>query len=207
MHFLKNLSSIFDEEAAPSASLAALTLLQDWTEAAGLQRRSQFAHVSIDVQNEFCDPSNDRGNAKTDIVATRIAHIAPTFRALGVANYWVYFGRNKTAQCHDFYKVKPKPDEILVSKNRDSAFSGGNLDQHLRKDRKKVLLVSGVNYSFCVFDTVMDARKNNYNVVLLSDLAANGRVSPRPTEQQCKQEMEKAGVIIVPSTLVLQALK
>jgi nicotinamidase-related amidase len=184
-----------------------LNMSQDWREVVDPSQTDKLAHVSIDLEKEFCDPTRRRGNQDTDRIATKVAKIAPVFRALGVPNYWIYSGRHQTPEDHDLYKVEPAADEPLIGKNFDSAFTSSNIRLRLEAEGKKTLLVSGVNYNYCVYDTVMHAREYGYNVILLSDLSANGVVSEKRTAEICTKLMQRAGISLVPSEQVIAHLR
>lgn len=67
--------------------------------------------------------------------------------------------------------IKPRDGDLVVKKNRASAFVGTNLDMLLRSNDIKVLLITGVVTQGCVFSTVKDAEFHDYFVVILRDCA------------------------------------
>jgi nicotinamidase/pyrazinamidase len=68
------------------------------------------------------------------------------------------------------------------------------LDELLRQDRIKQLIVFGLATDYCVKATVLDAREAGYPVWLILDLCRG--VNPETTESAIK-EMKKEGVIVV----------
>ena len=70
------------------------------------------------------------------------------------------------------------------------------LDELLRQDGIKKLIVFGLATDYCVKATVLDARKAGYPVLLILDLCRG--VSPETTESAIK-EMKGEGVVVVTS--------
>ena len=63
-------------------------------------------------------------------------------------------------------------EDIIIEKDRYSAFVYTNLDLILRTNHVKTLIFSGVATNVCVESTIRDAFQLNYNTVLLSDCTA-----------------------------------
>lgn len=133
------------------------------------------ALVIIDVQRQFCDPSNKRGNAQTDEIAGKIASIVPAFRAAGIPVYAVYYSDPETQSpgSPDWFKFEPANSDILVPKTNTSAFGSSSLDTLLRQNHHRHLLVCGFNLNACITRTIAGALQRNYDVTLLQDLAGN----------------------------------
>ncbi|MDF9839753.1 MULTISPECIES: isochorismatase family cysteine hydrolase [unclassified Paenibacillus] len=72
----------------------------------------------------------------------------------------------------DFYKLTPKPDDIIVEKHRYSAFIGTQLDLILRTMNIKSLLVTGVATNVCVESTARDGFMLDYHVTVVKDACA-----------------------------------
>lgn len=173
-----------------------------------IRYEGEVALLVIDVQKEFCDPSKKRGNQQTEVIAKRIRALVPQFRQASVPVYAIYFDwsakkKKKEASEVDFYEFQPEPEDVLVGKDRDSAFTGSDIEKILRKDGRKSLLVCGFNVSACVRDTVMDAREKGFDVTLLEDLAGNDNLNPRTPDAALK-EMRQAGIEITQSETVLR---
>jgi nicotinamidase-related amidase len=66
-------------------------------------------------------------------------------------------------------ELKPFPEDIIIDKNRTSAFTGTNLDLILRNNKIKTLVVTGVVTWGCVFDTVRAGVNLDYFMVILRD--------------------------------------
>lgn len=161
------------------------------------------ALLIIDVQKEFADPAQGRGNTETRNVTKRINSLIPAFRAAGMPAYVVYFSDyEKNPQDIDFYMFRPHPQDKLIAKDEDSAFKGSNIKKILKHDKRKTLLACGFNLNACVFKTVMDARDNGFEVVLLRDLTGNDNDRTKTDEQI--EKMKKRGVKFVNSIDLLE---
>ncbi|MEU8648003.1 cysteine hydrolase [Streptomyces sp. NPDC048674] len=69
--------------------------------------------------------------------------------------------------------VAPRSDEILVHKNRVSAFSGNNLRQILAVRGIDHLVLAGIATSGIVLSTALEAADLDYRVTVLSDACAD----------------------------------
>lgn len=186
-----------------------------------LKYTGEVALLVIDVQDEFCDPSWDRGTIDfqdpfcepnrcrgtkdTKKIATRIQSAIPPFRAAGIPVYAIYSSPDKKKDIADigFYKFIPAAHDVLVRKNRNSAFDGSNIEDILKKDQRKLLLACGFNLNACVQETLMDARRVGFEVCLLRDLTGNDVINnPDHTPVHLKA-MRERGVTIENSDTVL----
>ncbi len=70
-------------------------------------------------------------------------------------------------------ELKPQEDDMVVEKQRYSAFFGTNLDTTLKKNNVKYLVFVGVATNICVEATIRDAYYRDYFSILVSDAAAN----------------------------------
>lgn len=157
------------------------------------------ALLVIDVQREFADPAGDRGNRETHRVAKRLSSLIPAFRAAGLPAYAVYYSEEgkKKPQDIDFYLFRPAENDTLIAKDQDSAFRGSDIKKILQADKRKTLITCGFNLNACVFRTVMDARDNGFEVVLLEDLTGNDNDNDRGKTAGRVAEMKQKGVRFV----------
>lgn len=169
--------------------------------------KKELALLVIDVQREFADPAEGRGNNETKRVTKKLTSLIPAFRAAGLPAYVVYFSRiKKPLQDIDFYMFKPHEKDKLIAKDADSAFRGSDIGKVLKTDKRKTLLTCGFNLNACVYSTVMDARKNGYDVIVLSDLTGNdNNNAPEDTEDRIAH-MKKNGVHFARSLDVLEQI-
>jgi nicotinamidase-related amidase len=69
--------------------------------------------------------------------------------------------------------VSPKPEDIVVTKRRVSAFAGSDLEVILRANRIEHLVLAGVSTSGVVLSTVREAADMDYRLSVLSDGCAD----------------------------------
>ena len=69
-------------------------------------------------------------------------------------------------------ELKPEESDIIIEKNRYSAFLGTSLHAVLRNRRIKNLVVCGVTTNMCVETTVRDASQLDYRVFVVADATA-----------------------------------
>jgi ureidoacrylate peracid hydrolase len=72
----------------------------------------------------------------------------------------------------DFYRVKPQPDEVIVTKHRYGAFESTDLDLILRSRGIRTVIMTGVATNVCVETTARQAFLRDYYVVFTSDCSA-----------------------------------
>jgi nicotinamidase-related amidase len=68
--------------------------------------------------------------------------------------------------------LEPMPDELVVTKHRSSGFVNTALDQVLRSNRIRTVVVAGVQTPGCVEATFRDAAYHDYYNVLAEDCVA-----------------------------------
>ena len=73
--------------------------------------------------------------------------------------------------------LQPAHDEIIVDKDRFSAFSGNDLKQVLRSEGIKHLVMAGVATSGVILSTFMQAADEDYSITILSDACADPKAS------------------------------
>lgn len=163
------------------------------------------ALLIIDVQRAYCAPLGRRGTLETHRISNNIKRLTPAFRAAGLPTYVVYYDEdNKPIKKIDFYKLKPTREDIVVRKYTDSAFASGKLRETLQAHGRKKLLVCGFNLSACVLETIKDARREGYDVTLISDLTGNDRMNSNP--ERALEKMTKLGVEITTARQLLKTL-
>ena len=72
----------------------------------------------------------------------------------------------------DFYRVRPRPDEVIVTKHRYGAFEGTDLDLVLRSNGIRSVIMTGVATNVCVETTARQAFLKDYYVVFSGDCSA-----------------------------------
>ena len=72
----------------------------------------------------------------------------------------------------DFFRLRPLPDEVTVTKHRYGAFESTNLDLILRSKGIRSVIMTGVATNVCVETTARQAFMRDYYVVFASDCCA-----------------------------------
>jgi ureidoacrylate peracid hydrolase len=157
-------------------------------------RSDRAALLVIDMQNDFCAAGGflqrERGYnvdfAKT--VAEAIATAVAAARSAGMLVVWIrsvydfkYLAaphvvkRGQEGCClegswgADFFLLRPNSDEPIVTKHHYSAFVGTPLDEILRRNDIRTLVMTGVATNVCVDSTLRDGFFAGYYIVLLED--------------------------------------
>lgn len=160
------------------------------------------ALVVIDMQNGFCHPDGSLGRAGAPIASCRAAiepvgRLLAAAREAGLPVIFTRFvyaadhadggilvhelrpnlkaGRSLVAGEWDSQIVddlQPRAAEIVVDKNRFSAFVGTDFDDILRRLDVRTLIVCGVTTNMCVESTVRDASQRDYRVYVVRDAVA-----------------------------------
>lgn len=155
------------------------------------------AIVVIDVQNDFLHPEGgqaknginvEAGQRMLDTLLEFLEESAqlriPTIFVRNTQNAWtksdalLWQRGNRPEICEEgtfgvqFYRVKPRQEDYVITKHRYSAFIGTDLDLVLRCRRIKTLVLAGVTTNTCVESTARDGFMLEYNIVVLSDCVA-----------------------------------
>lgn len=169
-----------------------------------LIKPSEFAHVIIDAQRAYCDPTYKyrRGNAHTKRRCTTLARVTPLFRQTGARTAYVYFDNDLSK---DFlnagggpYQLQVHRKDIKIPKNDDSAFKGSNIEDIINAHNLKGIIVSGFNTGACVKQTVIDGARAGVKVAVMRDAVGNDNYNSRDTASVKSQleDMESAGAKI-----------
>lgn len=135
--------------------------------------KAHTALVTIDVQNEFCDPYGKRGNEETYEIAKRIHDRVPNFRQanVDVMNIYSIYPKDTT-----FYYYRPDKGDANLAKFKNSAFAKDELgDDFFKLLNKKTLLMCGFNMSACVRQTAEGAAAKGYDVYVIVDMVGDDR--------------------------------
>jgi len=158
------------------------------------------ALVVIDVQNDFCAKGGyyDKTGADLSFAASAVDRLVRLIDAARDAGVRVIYARNhydpvyiSEAQkarlrrvgwdipyCRqgtwgaDFYRVAPRPDEVIVTKHRFEAFYGTDLEVVLGVYKIQNLLMTGVATNVCVESTLRSAFFRDFEVVVVEDCCA-----------------------------------
>lgn len=111
-----------------------------------------------------------RGRARL-VVFTKQTY-APELRSAVVEEHQVRSGmkRAPTPEAEEFYGLEPAAGDVVLPKNRYSAFVGTPLDTMLRANSIATLILTGVATNVCVESTARQAYTLDYYVVVPRDL-------------------------------------
>jgi ureidoacrylate peracid hydrolase len=155
------------------------------------------ALIVVDVQNDFCHSQGvfaERGFRLSHVetaVGNLLAFIdhcrkvnLPIIFVRTVHSSWTdsdaWVGRLEGAAremliCRpdswgaEFYKVKPRERDFIVTKHRFSGFVGTDLNLVLRSRGIETLLMTGVATNVCVETTARDGFNLDYRIILVED--------------------------------------
>lgn len=180
------------------------------------------ALIVVDVQNDFC-PGGSLAVANGDEVVAPLNQLIKEFLDRGepafktrdwhppTAKHFTAYGGVWPVHCvqntpgAEFHAdLSDDPRVIVISKGTDegadgySAFDGTGLAQVLRDLRIEEVWVGGLATDYCVKHTVLDARREGFEVKALAH--AMRAVNLKPTDgAQAIAEMSNAGAKIVES--------
>jgi len=78
-----------------------------------------------------------------------------------------------------FYEVEPKGSEMVIDKYKYSGFVSTYLDQFLKGNNIKTLVITGLATNVCVESTARDAFMRDYHVVVPEDLTEGSTVEAK----------------------------
>lgn len=176
------------------------------------------ALLIVDVQRDFL-PGGKLGVPDGDAVVPVLNRYIDTARKAGVP---VFASRDWHPPKHCSFKpqggpwpehcvagtvgaqfadgLRLPPDVVVIDKaireeaDAYSAFSGTTLADQLRARGVKRLLVGGLATDYCVLNTVRDALREGFGVVLLEDAIRAVNVDPEDGPR-AKREMESRGAV------------
>ena len=178
------------------------------------------ALIVVDVQNDFCPggslavahgdevvaPLNklikeflDRGEP---VFKTRDWHPARTSHFKAYGGIWPVHCVQETPGAEFHPDLLDDPRITIISKGIDesadgySGFDGTNLAQVLREEEVQEVFVGGLATDYCVKHTVLDARREGFEVKALADAMRAVNVNP-DDGARAVAEMRKAGAEII----------
>lgn len=97
-----------------------------------------------------------------------------------------YYSRDKSGKAEEFYKIKPKKEDLVFEKNTYDAFSDQDLVDKLNQQKIKYVIVTGVFTDGCVLATVLGAFSKGFNVIIPKDLC---QTTDSPTRQLIQKKL------------------
>ncbi len=189
------------------------------------------AVLIVDVQNDFCPggalavPEGDRVVPVLNRVAAQVAQRGGTVVASRdwhppITRHFAAYGGKWPVHCvqntpgAQFHPDLKLPQGTLIiskgtSENDDgySAFEGRTEDgrsllEILRERGIKRLIVGGLATDYCVRASVLDALKNGFEVLVLTDAVRGVNLQPDDSERAL-QEMQAAGATLTDSDTLI----
>ncbi|MDE6949864.1 MAG: cysteine hydrolase [Lachnospiraceae bacterium] len=99
-----------------------------------------------------------------------------------------------------YEEVAPGKNDIVIDKNRYSAFCGTTLDSVLRTLGIDTVAIVGVCTECCCFSTARDAGGNCYDVAFLSDLTGNNGYEDNGNGEIDAESLHRAMLIMIGHT-------
>jgi len=167
-----------------------------------LLTKTKKALVVVDVQNEFCHPEGVFGRKGCDLtpiegMMSALNRLVDSARAKRIPIVFIqnieddntdsFAWRMRPDAKEDsanegvcrrgtwgteIYGFTPSEDDILIQKNRFSAFLNTPLDAILKNKGIETLVFTGVATNICVESTARDASIRDYHVILAPDACA-----------------------------------
>ena len=101
-------------------------------------------------------------------------------------------------------RLTVEPSDIVISKNRYSAFYGTELEQVLRERGVRTLIICGVTTEMCVESTLRDGFFHDFHIVLAADAVAS---VDRARHQATLQTVEYGFGAVTPTNDIIAALE
>ena len=101
-------------------------------------------------------------------------------------------------------ELKPRPDDVVMYKNRFSGFYQTDLDATPKQMGAKYLIFTGCTTSICVESTIRDAMFRDYSSIVLADCTAEpiGNGLPRSNHEASLLVMEILGWVSTSGELI-----
>lgn len=156
---------------------------------------SNTALILIDVQKGF-DEKDFWGKRNNPNAEENMAKILNVWRKTNRPIFHIkHNSRNLNVPLHPNHKgnkikdiVKPLSNEILITKTVNSALIGTDLEERLRKEKIKTVIIVGLTTDHCVSTTVRMARNLGFNVYVVDDATATfERIGPNGKHYSAKQ--------------------
>ncbi len=145
------------------------------------------ALVVIDMAYGWTDPAYAGGSARLDSALEAIRQLLSAARSKGIpivyttspyqenpppktaADFSPNYRKWDRRACEIDERVRPLPQEYVLSKEHASAFAGTPLVGHLVAHRVDTLLITGCSTSACVRATATDAKSNQFRPIIIRE--------------------------------------
>lgn len=95
-----------------------------------------------------------------------------------------YYSDDKTGFDEQFHTVKPKPEDVVFTKNTYDAFANGELEKFLKAKGIQYIVVAGIFTDGCVLASIVSGFARGFNFVVLKDLVET-------TDVEIRQNLQK----------------
>lgn len=141
---------------------------------------SKTAYLVIDIQNDYfpggnyaLQGSNDASENAAKILKYYRENKYPVIHIQHIATHTgatFFLPNTNGSEIHD--NVKPLKAEKLFVKHDINSFSNTGLQEYLKKNEIKDLIIVGMQSNVCVQTASLHAKSNNYNVIVINDALA-----------------------------------
>jgi nicotinamidase-related amidase len=97
-------------------------------------------------------------------------HLRDNMNELYTDSEVTYYSDDRSGFSEEFYKIRPKNGDTIITKNTYDAFSQTKLEEILKKKGIQYLIITGVFTGGCVLATVVVGFSLGFNFVMLKDL-------------------------------------
>jgi nicotinamidase-related amidase len=156
-----------------------------------VEKEEKSALIIIDLQNTFTQPTSQFGVQGADDLITKTNEFAEKARKKGVPVIWVKrqdrnsvgpgvtagrYGRSgihKAEGAKFDSRLEIKPQDLVLTKRRQSSFYSSDLEIVLRGLEITKLYLAGVTTNVCVLGTAKDAAERDMDVNVVVDLTGS----------------------------------
>ncbi|PWU05366.1 MAG: isochorismatase [Verrucomicrobia bacterium] len=157
-----------------------------------------LALLIIDVQDSFL-----KVIPHSEELLKRCGFAIESANLFGIKTFYTEQYSEKLKETHTGLLEKGLNQCKCFKKNAFSAFGVEDFEDHLRKEGIEHLLIAGVETSICVYQTIMDALRLDFEVTMLSDCVAGRREND---SQAVTAYLQKTECHILPSETVFFSL-
>ena len=95
-----------------------------------------------------------------------------------------YYSKDKSGFPEQFFGVRPKKEDPIITKNSYDAFTNPQLEKILKKLKTTHLIITGIFGDGCVHATIQGGFSKGYNFFILKDLIET-------TDKKIRQQSQK----------------
>jgi nicotinamidase-related amidase len=151
-------------------------------------RRSKACLIVVDMQNYFVHPDGDSNLDDGERIVPALMRLIAQCRKVGVPVLFTQHAHKKdksdlgilgdwwgsaiiegTWEAEIYEGLRPKKGEVVVRKNRYSAFQGTGLGAKLRRMGIEDVIITGVMTNICCETTAREAFMHDFRVFFLAD--------------------------------------